>query len=59
MAIYIEGIERSIEERFTAFGEDLDEIKQSQRRISHLVISCIVAPIIVGVITAVIMKGGF
>lgn len=58
MAIWVDGIERSINERLGDFGKDLEDIKSSQRRITHLVVSCIVAPIIVGIVTAIIMKAG-
>ncbi len=59
LAIYVKGVEKGWDERFETVHTALDEIKETQRRITHLVVSCIIAPIIVGVATAIFLNGKF
>lgn len=57
MAFYIDGVEKTINERLDTFDEKLTDIRESNTRLQHLVISSFIAPLIVGVIVAFIMKG--
>lgn len=56
MAFYIDGVEKTLNERLDAFGRDLNEIKEAQKSLRHLVISSFIGPIVIAIVAAFLMK---
>lgn len=56
MAFYIDGVEKTIDEKLESLVERLSGLEKSMETLKHLLISSLLAPILVGVIVAVAMK---
>lgn len=56
MAFYIEGVERTIDEKLDSFGDRIEKLEKSIDTLKHLLITSLLAPVIVLIVAGLIMK---